>query len=126
MTPSVMVQIKQVAYFWLLAGNVLLMLWALVLYGLGRNSAGALYYRVVVLFQSLVLVAIVVGLLLLLRGARTTPGHFLYGFLNAVLALARIGWHGRITQAGRKGLLWLAALAATAAALAARSAVTAH
>lgn len=126
MTTPVLIQIKQMAYIWLLAGNVLLALWALVLYGLGRGSAGEFYYRVVVFFQTLVLLAVIVGAVLLAVGSRTTLGHYLYAFLNGLLALVRIGWHGRIMHGGRKGLLWLAFLAVTAAALAARSAVTAH
>jgi len=123
---SVLLDIKQVAFLWLVAGNVLLMAWALALYWRGRSGAGPLYYRVVVLFQSLVFLAIVAGLGLLLAGHRTTPGHFLYAFLNGALALVRVSWHGRIMRAGRQGLLWLAFLAALGAALAARSAVTAR
>lgn len=126
MEASVLLNVKQMAFLWLVGGNLSLMVWALALYWMGRNSAGWLYYRVVVLFQWLVLLAVVVGAVLLLAGHRTTPGHFLYAFLNGALALARLAWHGRIMQAGRKGLLWLALWAALAAALAARSAVTAR
>src|SRR5690606_17386456 len=84
------------------------------------------YYRVVVFMQVLVGLAVVTGVWLLLRGSGTTPGHLLYAFLNGLLALVRIGWHARIEQTGHKGMLWLALLALTAVALAARSAVTAH
>jgi len=123
---SVLVQIKQMAYMWLLVGNLALALWAVGLYALGRTAAGEFYFRVVVFFQVLVGVAVVAGIWLLLAGSGTTPGHLLYAFLNGFLALARVGWHGRIVRTGRKGLLWLALLAVTAVALAARSAVTAH
>ena len=121
MQVSVLVQIKQMAYIWLLVGNLVLALWAVALYALGRSSAGEFYYRVVVFLQVLVGLAVVTGIWLLLRGSGTTPGHLLYAFLNGFLALARIGWHGRMMQSGRKGLLWLALLAFAAVALAARA-----
>lgn len=126
METSVLLQIKQMAYIWLVAGNVLLAVWALGLYVLGRSTAGEFYFRVVVFFQVLVLLAVVVGISLIVTGSGTTPGHWLYAALNALLALVRVFWHGRLMQSGRKGLLWLILLAVTAVALAARSAVTAH
>ena len=126
MQVAVRVQIKQMAYIWLLVGNLALALWAAALYALRRPSAGEFYYRVVVFMQVLVGLAVVTGVWLLLRGSGTTPGHLLYAFLNGLLALVRIGWHARIEQTGHKGMLWLALLALTAVALAARSAVTAH
>ena len=103
MQVSVLVQIKQMAYIWLLVGNLALALWAAALYALRRPSAGEFYYRVVVFMQVLVGLAVVTGVWLLLRGSGTTPGHLLYAFLNGLLALVRIGWHARIEQTGHKG-----------------------
>lgn len=123
---SVLLQIKQMAYVWMLIGNVLLALWALGLYVFGRSTVGEFYFRVVVFFQVLVALSIVVGIMLLSGGVGTNPGHLLYAFLNGFLGLARVGWHGRLMRAGRPGLLWLAFLAVMAIALVARSAVTAH
>ena len=118
---SVLLQIKQMAYLWLVVGNVILAAWAIGLYVLGRNTAGEFYFRVVVFFQVLILLAVVGGVSLIATGSGTTPGHWLYAASNALLALVRIFWHGRLMQTGRTGLLWLTLLAVTAVALAARA-----
>lgn len=122
---AVFLQIKQMAFMWLLVGNVALALWALGSYARG-TVPGPFYFRVVVFFQVLIVLSIVAGLLLIGGGIATNPGHLLYAFLNGLLALARLGWHSRLVGAGRKGALWMAFLALLAVALSARSSVTAR
>lgn len=120
-----MLQLKQIVFVWLLVGNGLLALWALVAYGTNR-APGPLYFRLLVFLQALIIVALGAGVGLLSAGVPTNWGHVLYAVLNGGLAVGRVLAYGRLISTGRRGLLWEAGLALLAVALVARSSVTAQ
>lgn len=120
-----LLSLKQILFVWLLAGNGLLVVWALILYRSGKRT-GTLFFRLTAFLQVLILVEVGAGVGLLIAGISTNLGHLLYAVLNGALAAARLLAHGRLGRLGKNGLLWHAFLALMAIALVARSSVTAH
>lgn len=120
-----MLQLKQILFVWLLAGNVLLFAWALVLY-VRNKSTGPLYFRLLAFLQALVIIVVIAGVVLLSAGLPTNWGHILYAVLNGVLAFGRVLAHGRLGRLGKQGLLWEMFMTLIAIALIARSSVTAQ
>lgn len=120
-----LLQVKQIVYVWLLVGNAIVILWALLLYALGKKS-GTLFFRLIAFLQVLVLVEVAAGVTMMAAGLGTNLGHLLYAVLNAGLAVARLLAHGRLVRARQRGLLWQTFLALMAIALVARSSVTAY
>lgn len=120
---GVMLQTKQIAFLWLIIGNGLLIVWALFLYGTGRQP-GTLFFRLVVFLQVLVIVSVAAGFGLLSAGVPTTWAHVLYAVLNGGLAVGRVLAHTRLLRLGKRGVLWQIGLAALAIGLIARSSAT--
>jgi len=118
------VRLKDLITVWLIAGNGLLALWALALYW-RRRAPERLFFQALVFFQLLIGVQVILGISLLAMGVPPNSGHLLYGVLNALLAVGRVGSHTRLVAMGASGLLWHGFLALLAIALVARSLVTA-
>lgn len=124
MDTATMIRLKHIVTLWLLAGNGLLVVWALVAYFRGGSLART-YFNIVVFLQILIVALGTIGFLLISRGVGTNPGHIMYGALNVALAVARIGFYGPLMNLGRSGMLWQGLLAFVALALVGRSSVTA-
>lgn len=121
---ATVLQLKDLFTVWLAAGNALAAVWALILYFLKR-SPNRLFWQATVFLQVLMLVQVALGVTLIVGGLFPNSGHLLYGVLNGLLALVRVGWYTRISAAGPQGTLWHAFLALLAVGLVARSLVTA-
>ena len=124
MNVATALQVKNLLTFWLIAGNGLLALWAGLLY-LRRSASSPLFFNFFVFLQGLVFVTAAVGVYLVAAGAPTNSAHLMYGVLNGILALTRLGLHPRLVRTGAPGLVWHGLLALLAVALVARSSATA-
>lgn len=119
-----MIRLKNIITLWLLAGNGLVMVWALAAYFTSR-PLGRSFFNIVVFLQILIVALGTMGFLLISRGVGTNPGHIMYGALNVAVAVARIGFYTPMMSLGRTGPLWQGVLAFVALALVGRSSVTA-
>lgn len=115
--------VKSLAALWLLAGNILLVLWAAAAYLAHRllpPGFGVVFWFV----QALIGLQLTLGVAVSVYGLPAPPLHLVYGVANGVLAGARILALRPLAAAGRRGTLWHGALALLAAGLTARAAVT--
>ncbi|HEY8417475.1 MAG TPA: hypothetical protein VIK93_05520, partial [Limnochordales bacterium] len=101
---ATVLQLKDLFTVWLAAGNALAAVWALILYFLKR-SPNRLFWQATVFLQVLMLVQVALGVTLIVGGLFPNSGHLLYGVLNGLLALVRVGWYTRISAAGPQGTL---------------------